>query len=553
MGKWTSCLAALLLAGTVGADGQADALYKRGTALYETTPALAFELFKEAGEAGNASAMAGAGHCCETGTGTAVDYAKAIEWYELAVQQNSLTACAGLARIYASCEDPEFHDGEKAVKFAGVGARKKPRDAEALALLAAAHARNFDFEQAMKTQTAAIRVGSLKQNPLLKEQLTFYSTGKPSPAVASEYWIVGAADKGSVWAMFMLGRMCRDNGDMGLAFEWFNKAAAVGSGEAALAMGDLHWEGTAVPANYVAAFECYQIAQETGIELGSDHKVRVSFFGSVWEKYEHKDREDCFREGKRSEAWMNEMLSRVRTDADAQKVEGFRQSVLKRSLYCFAIADSKGHPDAAAEFVRVRRMIESPAPIAGSRAPRRTTAEASARTKANALRIEARKYEDGKEVKKDKLKALELYLEAFEILPDDRSAYTIGSLYLGIKKPVWQVEPGIEWLEKSLELGGYYAHWRLAELYAKCKDPVFRNGEKAVHHAKLFVVKQEDLFGAYATLAYAYARNGQFKEAETSMLKTISMMRDTKFYEQYIDRYNKELALFRQGQAVPPD
>lgn len=197
------------------AQGGGEALYKQGAAVYKSDPAQAFGLFVQAAEAGNPSAMVGAGHCCETGTGTKADYAKAIEWYEKAVAHNSLKACEGLARIYASCDDPEFHDGEEAVKYASVIARKKPRDAEALALLAAAHARNIDFKKAEKVQRTAQRIAPLDMSKEYKRQIQKYVEGEPCPPKAAEAWVLRAADADALWAVVKLAHWASDpDGDM---------------------------------------------------------------------------------------------------------------------------------------------------------------------------------------------------------------------------------------------------------------------------------------------------------------------------------------------------
>ncbi|MEI6892739.1 MAG: hypothetical protein V5783_11270, partial [Pontiella sp.] len=78
--------------------GDGDALYRKGAAAFKNNPIHALEFFEQAATAGNVSAMVGAGHCYETGTGAAIDYAQAIRFYDLAVKQNSLKACEGLAR-----------------------------------------------------------------------------------------------------------------------------------------------------------------------------------------------------------------------------------------------------------------------------------------------------------------------------------------------------------------------------------------------------------------------------------------------------------------------
>ena len=181
---------------SVLARGDGEALYKQGAAVYKTDPAQAFGLFVQAADAGNVSAMVGVGHCYETGTGTVTNHAKAIDWYEKAVDHNSLKACEGLAHIYATCSDPQFHDGEKAVKYASVVARKKSHDAEALSLLAAAYARNMEFDKAVEVNDQACtsaRSASLVTE-LRRRDKFYYANGIAYPASAKQEAIVLALE-----------------------------------------------------------------------------------------------------------------------------------------------------------------------------------------------------------------------------------------------------------------------------------------------------------------------------------------------------------------------
>lgn len=224
--------------------------------------------------------------------------------------------------------------------------------------------------------------------------------------------------------------------------------------------------------------------------------------------------------------------------------------------FLFLIAHKKGHPQAAKQLALVKDGPTN----------QRAGTKAGTPSKYNQMIAEARKYEKGTGVTKDLNKALEFYLKAHEL--DKKSYYTpwnIGDLYLRIRKPKREVDKGIYWLEKAVSLGGVDAGWRLADFYATDKDPAVRDGKKAVKYAKTYAdyqmkryekdnyEKKVRPFGPYATLAHAYARNGQFKEAEETMLLTIEMMKEGTFYDRYIDSYNKQLALFRNNQAWPPD
>lgn len=258
-----ACVLGIILGATQVGLGDAGKLYKQGAALFKSDPGQACTLFEQAAEGGNVSAMVGAGHCYESGEGTAVDYAKALSLYEQAAKLGSLKGCEGLARIYASCPDSEFHDGEKAVRFASMVAKKRARDNSALALLASAYARNVEFDKALKAQSQAVRCsGSMDLNEL-EIWIDRYAEGMPNPSSASEAWYLEAADKASGWAMVQVGNQFLGKDDA-LARMWFERAAEAGSAESALAAGKLYWMGFGGERDMAKALELFILAKEGG-------------------------------------------------------------------------------------------------------------------------------------------------------------------------------------------------------------------------------------------------------------------------------------------------
>ncbi len=251
------------------ANGDAEALYKQGVALFKAEPARALSLFEQAGLEGHVSAMTGAGHCYENGIGAETNYNVAIEWYEKAAEQNSINACEGLARIYASCPDPNFHDGAKAVKFASAVAKKKPRDEDSLVLLAAAYARNMEFEYAEKVQSQAVRNADIKEVEEQKCWIKRYQEGSPCPPIATEVWLLNAADKGSLWAMVQLGKAHLQQGDSqgdSQARIWFERAAEKGSAQGAFTVGKLYWMGFGGKRDMETALQYFLEAEQGGVE-----------------------------------------------------------------------------------------------------------------------------------------------------------------------------------------------------------------------------------------------------------------------------------------------
>lgn len=249
------------------ADKQAAALYRQGTEVYKTDPMQAYELFIQAAEAGNPAAMVGVGHCCEIGEGTTINYTRAIEWYEKAVQHNSLKACKGLVRIYASCENPSFHDGEKAVKYAAAIVRGNPRNIDALSLLAAARARNYEFGKAVDASRKACGAAPLRKNDECKNRYEKYLLGTPFPAVATEDWLLEAANRNSVWAMLQLAEQYSNmEGNTGLsqARLLYEQAAANGSAYGMLLAGKFHWMGFGGPIDQENALNYFLDAEKKG-------------------------------------------------------------------------------------------------------------------------------------------------------------------------------------------------------------------------------------------------------------------------------------------------
>lgn len=344
------------LAGLAFSDS--DALYKQGVAVYNTDPSAACALFVRAADAGNVSAMAGAGHCYETGTGTEVDYAKAIAWYEKAVAQNSLKACEGLARIYATCEDPEFHDGERAVKYAAAVAKKKPREADVIRLLAAAYARNLEFEKAQQAQRTAIRYSSADKLQAMKEQVGRYEKGEPYPAVASTEWLRNASNQGSIWAMFQMSEMKCNDGNFEEAFAFCHGAMLKGSGKAAVLVGDFYWTGKGTQRDNLLAVQSYEAAQKHGVELDAVQAERLKDYTEICEKLRNSNAAHCISVGELVEKLAESAGKNAKKPWTEEERRNFNEKFLSQALYMYSIAEKKGASAAKGNVKRVRAELQ---------------------------------------------------------------------------------------------------------------------------------------------------------------------------------------------------
>ncbi|MCF7848470.1 MAG: sel1 repeat family protein [Kiritimatiellales bacterium] len=496
--KWM-CLVCVMVCFAVVRAEEPEAIYKKGTAVYKSDPAAAFGFFLKAAEAGHVSAMTGAGYCLETGTGTAVDYAKAIEWYEKAAQQNSLKACEGLARIYASCDDPQFHDGEKAVKFASVVARGNPRDAEAHSLLAGAYVRNKEFRKAGAIARRALGAVTIKHEQ--KQRLLDLRMGKPHPSEASDVWIFQAAEKGSAWAMATLGRRHEDKQgkmyDLAKARFWYEKAAlldvavaqyrlgvmyakgigvgedkekafallksAFGQGceEARLPLAEMYAEGAGVERDYREALKLYEGAAADGDQLAAKKAKDLKRFEDLFDKLENGSGESLYERGRE-----------YQTDRDGGKD-------VERALLCYQAAARQGFDKAMSA-------------LGGW-------------------------YEYGYDGTRDLEKALHWYREAAAVGSGKAAMHAAGSA---------------------------------SEIYAAGDDVSLHDGEQALKYARMYermLTSSSYRYLANHYMAMAYARNGEFNDAVRCEEQAIRLYERTTSSGAYLSTLNMCLRLFEQG------
>ncbi|MHB8907780.1 MAG: hypothetical protein ACYDAA_02740 [Syntrophales bacterium] len=89
------------------------------------------------------------------------------------------------------------------------------------------------------------------------------------------------------------------------------------------------------------------------------------------------------------------------------------------------------------------------------------------------------------------------------------------------KRGLWKLAVA-KW-EKSWEFGSVEALNNVAWILATCKDANQHNGKRAVELALKATKLMPDKAYYLGTLAAAYARNGQFKEAVETQVKALSM------------------------------
>ena len=84
------------------------------------------------------------------------NYTEAIEWYRKAADCGNAWGQNNVAWILATFKMPEHRDGKLAVFYALKAVEQEPKNAAFIRTLAAAYARNREFDKAVRTQKSVI-------------------------------------------------------------------------------------------------------------------------------------------------------------------------------------------------------------------------------------------------------------------------------------------------------------------------------------------------------------------------------------------------------------
>lgn len=103
-------------------------------------------------------------------------YAQGVAEYEKAWKLGNLDALNGLALHFAACKDDKQHDGKRAVELALKATSLKPEEKYYWDTLAAAYARNGQFEKAVSIQVRALSMGWIGGG---EDRLKLYRQGRP--------------------------------------------------------------------------------------------------------------------------------------------------------------------------------------------------------------------------------------------------------------------------------------------------------------------------------------------------------------------------------------
>lgn len=458
----------------------------KDVSVFDDDPA-AVPRFKElldAAASGDSDAMLRVAALFEKGEGTPVDYGQAIEWYTTAARSNRLDGCEGLARIYASCEDAAYHDGEKAVKFASVVVRKKPKDATALLLLSAAHMRNHDKSRAISTATkAAGQAGSQAQAKIIRDRIANYKQGMPYPLDASAQWLSTASEKGNGWATSRLAELQSDPDNslynLSAAHEALEKKIAAGDSMAWVELGDLYYYAKGDDLDLERAASYYEKALEKNDR--EDLPVRVLKYRS-------------FKMPMRSV--MYSIVYERQKDASKQD----RELV----LFLYELAMKKGFVSPGV----IERYKKDPELFGMTREE-----------------LSRRAYECFREKEYEKYI---LFLTKLHDVGDENAACSLAYFYIYRSEekslPYYDLDKGIEWFETGVAMKDEGCFRGIIQFYSLAKDKSRRDYEKAAYYADL--AGESDWGNLVFAQGEAYARARQYDKAIKCFKKCIKMSRE---------------------------
>jgi tetratricopeptide (TPR) repeat protein len=143
-------------------DKNIDELYSEACNHYDKEKyKKAVYMFNEAGKRGHLKSLYKLGLCYYKGYGVKKDYKKAIVTFQKLSEHDYYEAQNALAWILATSKYSRYRNGTEAVRYALKATNQNPDDWTYLDTLAAAYARDGQFEKAIKTE---IKVKSLLKN-----------------------------------------------------------------------------------------------------------------------------------------------------------------------------------------------------------------------------------------------------------------------------------------------------------------------------------------------------------------------------------------------------
>ncbi|MCP3998780.1 MAG: sel1 repeat family protein [bacterium] len=224
----------------------------------------------DAAERGRVDAMPLVASRYLEGHDAARNVAKALHWFSMAAENESILGYMGLGYLYYEGIGVE-RDGAAALSwYSKAGDAGAPEGYFNVGLI---YLQGIDiapnFAASVDWFRRAAEVGHLRAQ---KELGGIYSSGyggiSPDPVKAAE-WYLKAAYGGDVEAQYLAGNLYRSGfgleTDAAKAVSWLEKAALSGHGSAQVALGDIYRVGEGLPSDYSSAMRWYRI--------GASHRV----------------------------------------------------------------------------------------------------------------------------------------------------------------------------------------------------------------------------------------------------------------------------------------
>lgn len=172
---------------------------------------------------------------------------------------------------------------------------------------------------------------------------------------------------------------------------------------------------------------------------------------------------------------------------------------------------------------------------------------------AEAQNLLAYMYYNGTGIEKNYQSAFKWSLQAANqgVVPSQR---LVGYMYQKGHGTEKNIEKSISWFEKAAEQNDLISLSGLAWIYATSADPKYRDGDKALKYAQMAYSQNTDKWYIFSSLAAAYARIGQFAEAENNCNRAMRLLSwDNSLSKEQREKNLQEaeilLGLYQSGQA----
>jgi TPR repeat protein len=156
------------------AETRLGAMYEEGRGGLSPDPVQAAVWYRKAAERGATGAQIKLGQLYERGLGVAKDEIEALSWYRKAAAQGDPMGLNSAALLCITSQNFEIRDPNAAVNYASAAVKAKKDDPVLLSTLARTYSVEGRFEEAVRTQTAALALISADKKAEYQAALSEY-------------------------------------------------------------------------------------------------------------------------------------------------------------------------------------------------------------------------------------------------------------------------------------------------------------------------------------------------------------------------------------------